>query len=167
VLGTLPEGEAPGPVFRTRLDRARALAAADPGLQVAVLGGVTRPGAPPEGVVGTRYLREAGLCPRRMVAETRSRHTLENLREFRAALPAGEIDPRPVLLVTSRTHLARALRMAAGLGLAALPCAAEGPGGLRGAWRRLPAEAFLLHWYVVGSRFARLTRSRRMLARIS
>jgi hypothetical protein len=32
---------------------------------------------------------------------------------------------------------------------------------------RLLREAFLLHWYVVGRGFARLTRNRAMLARIS
>jgi len=166
VLGTrLTEGR-PGHAFRARLDRALALSAQQPSLEVVILGGVTAPGAPAEAAAGRRYLLAAGLAPDRIATEARSRHTLENLREFRAAFrPAG--GGPPLLLVTSRTHLARAMLMARGLGLPVLPCAAEeGRLPLR-AWRRLPAEAFLLHWYVVGRGFARATGNRRMLARIS
>lgn len=167
VLGTkLADGQ-PGHAFRARLDRVLALAARLPGLEVVVLGGATAPGAPSEAVAGRRYLLAAGLAPGRIVTEARSRHTLENLREFRAAFrPAASSGP-PVLLVTSRTHLARALLMARGLGLPALPCAAEAGRLPPREWRRLPAEAFLLHWYVVGRSFARMTGNRRMLARIS
>lgn len=153
VLGCRLEGDGPGAAFRARLDRARRLAAERPGLRVAVLGGATVLGAPAEGEAGLAYLRAAGLAPERLAAETRSRHTLENLREFRAGFLAeeggGGGGTRPILLVTGRSHLARAVAMAEGLGLAATGCAAEEMGrhGLLPACelRRLPAEAFLLH----------------------
>lgn len=166
VLGTKLVGGQPGHAFRARLDRALALSADQPGLGVVVLGGITAPGAPSEAAAGRRYLLAAGLAPDRIATEARSRHTLENLREFRAAFRPGGGGP-PLLLVTSRTHLARALLMARGLGLPILPCAAEDGRLPPREWRRLPAEAFLLHWYVVGRSFARATGNRRMLARIS
>lgn len=156
-------GTPPGPVFQGRLERARALALAQPALRIAVLGGATRPGAPAEAAFGIAWLRAAGIAPDRLVAEAWSRHTLENLREFRAAVPDRG---GPVILVSSRTHLARAAAMAEGLGLRVIPCAAE-PSL---TWRdlgRLPAEAFLLHWYLVGRAVAQVTRSHRMLARIT
>jgi uncharacterized SAM-binding protein YcdF (DUF218 family) len=72
-----------------------------------------------------------------------------------------------VVLVTSRRHLARAGRMARDLGIEHEPCAAED------GWRPTPAalasalaEAFYVHWYLAGRAFARLTRDRRMLARL-
>ena len=55
-----------------------------------------------------------------------------------------------------------------GLGLDIVPCAAEAGASPLPAreLRRLPVEAFLLHWYAVGRGFATLTRNRAMLRRI-
>ncbi len=160
VLGTRLRHGSPGCAFLLRLDRAASLSARLPG-PVAVLGG----GRPAEADAGLAYLLERGLPPARLLAERRSRHTLENLRELRARIAPGAV---PMLLVTNRSHLARALLMAAGLGFCAQPRAAEPSGGMPAReWLRLPAEAFLLHWYVVGRGFARLTRNRRMLRRIA
>lgn len=155
VLGTALDGTRPGPAFAARLDRARTLAEADLALRIAVLGG----GMPSEAEAGAAWLVAAGIAPGRILTETRSRHTLENLREFRDAVPEASA----ILLVTSRSHLARAVAMAEGFGLAVRPVAADDPVLLR----RLPVEAFLLHWYLVGRAFARVTRNRRMLARIA
>jgi uncharacterized SAM-binding protein YcdF (DUF218 family) len=167
VLGLrLPPGGEPCADFRARLDRAHALAARLEGLTVVLLGGPTTPGLPSEAEAGRRDLVAAGLAPARIAAEARSRHTLENLRNYRAAF-APAPPAAPDLLVTSRFHLARATLMARSLGLRHIPCAAEDR--LRPAPRlllRLGVEAFLVHWYVVGRGFARLTRNRGMLARI-
>lgn len=167
VLGSKLEGNHPGPAFQVRLDRTVAIALIQPAPRIVVLGGATAPGAPPEGLVGVAHLRAAGIPDARLAAETRSRHTLENLRAFRAGFLTGAADGG-ILLVTSRSHLARACAMAARLGLAVTPCAAESDFRLsaREAWRLL-MEAFLLHWYRVGRGFATLTRNRRMLRRIS
>lgn len=168
VLGLrLPPGAAPCPAFRARLDRARALAeecqAAAP--EVVVLGGVTRPGAPSEAEAGRRHLLAAGLDAARIGVEARSRHTLENLHNYRAAFGTGAA---PDLLVTSRFHLARAGLMARGLGLPHALCAAEERfSAAPRALPRLLREAFLLHWYLVGRACARLAGRRGMLARIS
>ncbi|HEX8375719.1 MAG TPA: ElyC/SanA/YdcF family protein, partial [Geminicoccaceae bacterium] len=98
-----------------------------------------------------------------IATEDTSRHTLENLLRYRAAFGGGG----RVVLVTSRAHLARAGLMARDLGIEHELCAAEP------VWRATPAalasalaEAAFTHWYVVGRAFARLTRNRRMLARI-
>jgi uncharacterized SAM-binding protein YcdF (DUF218 family) len=165
VLGAPLSGAEPGPAFRARLDRAAALATAHPGLCVAVLGGVSRRGAQAEAAVGLAHLAAAGLDPDRLLAEPRSRHTLENLSELRRARPEASV---ALLLVTSRSHLARAMAMAEGLGLNATPVAAETlPPPVWQALPRFLVEGFLLHWYLVGRGFARLTANRRMLSRIS
>lgn len=161
VLGNRLRIAAPGAVYRARLTRAARLAAADPGLVLVVLGGVTRAGLPSEAAAGRDLLIALGVAPQRIVIEDSSRHTLENLRAFRAHFASGA---RPDLLVTSRLHLARSLRMAEGLGLALLPCGAEDAARLQ--LLGLLREAFFLHWYRVGEAYAVATRNRAMLARI-
>jgi uncharacterized SAM-binding protein YcdF (DUF218 family) len=167
VLGErLPVGGQPGPGYRARLDRALALLAHAPTAEVVILGGRTGRSAPSEAEAGRRYLTERGLAPGRIAVEDASRHTLENLRRYRAAF--ADVDAGAVALVTSRFHLARASLTATGLGIRHVPCPAEDgwrPGPLEAA--RLLREAFLVHWYLVGSSYARLTGDRAMLARIA
>lgn len=156
----------PCAAFRARLDRAAALAARDSSLAIVLLGGATRPGLPAEAEAGRRHLLAAGLDPARLGTEARSRHTLENLRNFREAWGAAAA-VSPDLLITSRHHIARAVMMARGLGLAVAPCAAEERFRATPAMlARLALEAFFVHWYVVGRGFARLISHRGMLARI-
>ena len=154
----------PTAAYRARLDRARALAAQWPDLRLVLLGGRTGTGRITEAEAGRRMLVERGVAAGRIVLEHRSRHTLENLVHYRARL-AGD---GPPVLITSRFHLARASLLADGLGIAHLPCAAEErwqPG--IDVVRPLLMEALLIHWYITGRLFARLTGNRRMAARIS
>nr|WP_246523723.1 YdcF family protein [Neoroseomonas eburnea] len=161
VLGhRLLPGGAPSPDFIARLARALALAKAHPGAGVVVLGGRAAPGTPSEAEAGRDWLAARGLDAARIGLETRSRHTLENLRNHRDAPPAAG----PETLVTSRLHLHRAMLMARGLGLSPAPVAAED--NLRVALPRLLAEGFMVHWYVTGRLLARMLRRRRWLARI-
>lgn len=151
----------PGPLYRARLDRARRLLAAHPGTEVVVLGGRTRPGLPSEAQAGRDYLRARGEPIAAIRTEAESRHTLENLRLYRDGFPpAGR-----VVLVTNRFHLARAGLMAETLGIAHRLCAAET------GWRAMPGalvqEAVLVHWFLVGRTFCRVTGHTRMLARIT
>jgi uncharacterized SAM-binding protein YcdF (DUF218 family) len=152
--------------YRERLDHGAALLARTPGAEIVVLGGVTRPASPSEADMGKDYLvwRHA-VEAERIQCEVRSRHTLENLRFYRYG-PANR--RTAVALVTSRFHIARACLLARGLGLTVLPSPSDRGG--RCALRilaRLPWEAFLIHWYVVGRTFARVTRNDRMAGRIS
>ncbi len=157
VLGLrLEPGGLPTRRYCARLDRARHL----PVDTIILLGGQTRPDTPSESAAGRAWLIGQGESPARIAIEERSRHTLENLRCYRAD-HAGA----PAILVTSRFHLARAATMARAIGLTLVPCAAE-------ARRTIPPgqavkEAFLLTWFVVGSSFARWSGNARMLARVS
>ena len=149
------------PDFEARLARALGLATAYPAARVMVLGGRTSAGLPSEAEVGRAWLVAHGLDAARIGIETRSRHTLENLHNHRAA--AGSADPEA--LVTSRLHLHRAMLMARGLGLMLDPVAAEERARL--IRPRLLVEGFLVHWYLTGRALARLLRRWPWLARIA
>jgi len=167
VLGVqLSEDGSPVLEFQERLDHGAALLARANHGEIVVLGGVTRPASPSEADVGGDYLiRRHDVAAERIQRERRSHHTLENLRFYRYG-PANL--ERPVALVTSRYHMARACLMARGLGLAVLPSPSDrGPRGALRILGRLPWEALLIHWYVVGSTFARITGNDRMAKRIS
>ena len=149
-------------LYRERLERALALDG--PEGEFVLLGGRTRQDAPPEAWAGRIFLEARGVAAERIRLEDRSRHTLENFRLYRTQFPPVVSPP---LLVTSRFHLARASLMAAGLGIAHAPCAAE-QGFAQLFWDlpRLLREAFLVHWYLTGAWFARVSGHRRMAARI-
>jgi uncharacterized SAM-binding protein YcdF (DUF218 family) len=150
--------------YRARLDRARALWLR--GCRIVVLGGATSPGAISEADAGAAYLRARGVPADRLDTEARSRHTLENLLRYRERFPIAPAE-QP-LLVTSRFHLARTSLLAAGLGIAHTCCAAEDSRlPALGDLPRMLVEALLIHWYVTGRSFARLTGNKRMTARIT
>jgi uncharacterized SAM-binding protein YcdF (DUF218 family) len=162
VLGHRPDrGNQVSAAFRARLDRSRVLAARSPA-PIIVLGGATRPGMPTEAEIGAAYLVSHGVPSERILTEQGSRHTLENLRELRRTLAGLGPVGQPVL-VTSRVHLARAGQMAAFMGLALAPCAAED--------RYRPSlsillEAGLTHWYLTGRIVTQWTGSRHLARRI-
>lgn len=163
ILGGGLENGGPSSDFAARLQRGRDITGDS---RVILLGGVVRPGLRAESHVGRDWLVARGVDEDRIVVESRSRDTLENLRavrEFIAGCGHG-----PVVLVTSRYHLARASIMATGLGLAHIRCAAENRLNVtpRTMWR-MAVEAFLINWYVVGRGWGRLIRSERILARIT
>ncbi|HEY0522689.1 MAG TPA: YdcF family protein [Stellaceae bacterium] len=167
VLGMRSRRGVPERAYRARLDRALALSRSNPAARIIVLGGPTTEGQPSEAEIGRRYLIANGFPAARISIEDRSRHTLENLQEYRAAFPHPSAE-LPLLLVTSRFHLARAALLARGLGIEHVPCAAEE----RPCWTvrdmlLLAREAFFIHWYVVGRTYARLSGNRRMAARIT
>jgi len=155
----------PGPDYRARLARAAALHASHDAARIVILGGRTTPGQPSEAAAGAVFLQGRNVPAAAILLEDRSRHTLENLTLYRARFAANA---GPTALVTNRFHLARSSLLAAGLKIRHVRCAAEQS-------RRLPLrhvplmvfEALLIHWYITGRGFARLTGNRRMAARIS
>lgn len=166
VLGMRLKGGEVAAGYAARLDRAAALMAVNPACKALLLGGTTDAGPHSEALAGQRYLAARGVAPARLLLEDRSRHTLENLREARQLLAAGNFDPP--LLVTSRYHLARSAAIAEGLGLPHRLCAAEPELNLDApTMLRLLKESYHLHWYYTGKLWARLTGNRKMLARIS
>ncbi|GAA5513252.1 hypothetical protein Dcar01_01981 [Deinococcus carri] len=113
VLGAAQYAGRPSPAFQRRLDHALALYRAGGVGQVVVTGG-RRPGDPhSEGEVGAAYLSRRGIPRTALIAETRSRTTVENLRNARPLLLPGT----PVTLVTDEAHAPRALALARALGL--------------------------------------------------
>ena len=161
VLGHRLVDGGPSPDFAARLARALGLATAYPAARVMVLGGRAAAGLPSEAEVGRTWLVAHGLDAARIGIETRSRHTLENLHNHRAA----RRNVGPEALVTSRLHLHRAMLMARGLGLALDPVAAEERARL--IRPRLLVEGFLVHWYLTGRTLARVLRRWPWLARIA
>lgn len=115
VLGAAQYAGQPSPAFRRRLDHALKLYRAG-NVQTIVVTGGRRPGDPhSEGEVGVAYLRAQGVPEQALLAETRSRTTVENLRGARVLLPPGT----PVTLVTDEAHAPRALALARTLGFTA------------------------------------------------
>lgn len=115
VLGAAQYAGHPSPAFRRRLDHALALYQAG-GVRTVVVTGGRRPGDPySEGEVGVNYLHRRGIPRSALLAETRSRTTVENLRGARRLLLPGT----PVTLVTDEAHAPRALALARALGLSA------------------------------------------------
>jgi len=152
--------------YVARLDRAMVLWQQAGDSTIIILGGRTAPGARTEADAGAAWLRARGVPADRIDIEDRSRHTLENLQHYRERFPVRTAEQ--VLLVTSRFHLARSSMLAAGLGIPHSLCAAEA--SRLAAFRDLPrmlTEALLIHWYMTGRCFARLTGNQRMASRIS
>ena len=154
------------PDFAARLDRAAALWHARPPSDVILLGGGA-PDEPTEAEVARRALLARGLVPGASFhLESQSRDTLQNLRNAREML-AGQA-PRRVTLLSNRYHLARCALFAGQLGYDWELCAAEPRLPLRpGTLLRLAGEAFFVCWSDLGTRWARLIGSQRMLARVT
>ncbi|GAP64867.1 hypothetical protein MBSD_n0149 [Mizugakiibacter sediminis] len=150
--------------YAARLERARVLAAEGALDRLLLLGGDCGEGVS-EAAAGHAWLRARGLgADLPVLLEEASIDSLENLRHARSLLGTP---PPPVLLVTSRYHLARCAHLARGLGFEAAPCAAEPrlPRSPR-YLRRLLIESGYLMWIDVGSRWARLIGHHRMLDRL-
>lgn len=114
VLGAAQYNGHPSPLFRARLDVAARLYRVGGVARVVVSGGVGDGDRFSEGAVGRGYLVSRGLPPTRVLAETRSRSTLENLCFSRSLLGSG-----PLTLVTDEVHAPRAAALAQALGIEA------------------------------------------------
>lgn len=159
---------APDGDYRARLQTAARLFRAGGGAHILILGGRTGDAEITEADAGARLLRSLpGGETLHLSLERASGDTLTNLRNVRALL-AGK--PRePVVLITNRYHLARVGQMAGSLGLVFRRCAADSAAAslrLAALWR-WPLEAFYVTWFATGKGWARLTRNRRMLSRVT
>lgn len=150
--------------FEARLERAATLWRQAP-RQVILLGGGA-PGAPTEAELARLGLLARGIdAP--LLLEDRSRDTFQNLRNARELLRLGGLGPR-VTLLSSRYHLARCALIARQLGMQPELCAAEADFRWRpGPLLRIAGEAAYLCWSDLGTRWARLTGHRRLLARVA
>ena len=129
VLGAAQYNGHPSPAFQRRLDHALNLYRQGGVKRVVVAGGVGEGDRFSEGEVGVKYLARHGIPKARLLAETSSRSTLENLTNTRPYLNG------PVTLVTDEVHATRALALARGLGLDAsmssVPLASTGEAAAR------------------------------------
>ena len=115
VLGAAQYAGRPSPAFQRRLNHALALYRGGGVQQIVVTGG-RRPNDPfSEGEVGTAYLNQHGVPTGALLAETRSRTTIENLRYARTML----LPHTPITLVTDEAHAPRALALARAIGIEA------------------------------------------------
>jgi uncharacterized SAM-binding protein YcdF (DUF218 family) len=154
--------------FAARMDRAVLVARDHPPQRFVLLGGGARDELT-EAELAREGLHSRGLdraLPLQL--ESQSRDTLQNLRNARAMLASPEAGAPRVTLLSNRYHLARCALFARQLGLEWELCAAEPrlPRGVTTAWR-LVGEAAYVCWIDLGTRWARLIRHRRMLARVT
>ncbi|PYE52870.1 YdcF family protein [Deinococcus yavapaiensis] len=113
VLGAAQYNGHPSPAFERRLRHALDLYRAGGVKRIVVSGGVGKGDRFSEGAVGVKFLRSQGVPERVLIAETRSRSTLENLRNSKPYLTGA------VTLVTDEVHATRALALAKAVGLKA------------------------------------------------
>ncbi|MFZ5657466.1 MAG: YdcF family protein [Pseudomonadota bacterium] len=152
--------------FQARLDRAVNLWRDRAPRHVVLLGGGAQ-GEPTEAEIARDALLARGLSPDApLQLESASRDTLQNLRNARQML--GDAVRERVTLLSNRYHLARCALFARQLGFDVELCAAEPrlPMHPR-SWLRLAGEAAYVCWVDIGTRWARLTRNQRMLARVT
>lgn len=153
--------------FRQRVARLVILLRQSSRRMTILLGGTLPGQSVSEAQAAADQLRTADVADQtQLILEQKSQHTLENLRNARQLL--GEIGDLRCTLISSRYHLARCQAIATSLGFNAVTCAAEEY--LANNWRtllHLTREACLLTWFHTGRGWARITRNRRMLERVS
>jgi uncharacterized SAM-binding protein YcdF (DUF218 family) len=152
--------------FDARLDRAAALWRERRQADFILLGGGA-PDEPSEAEVARSALLARGVADGASLRlEAESRDTLQNLRNARSLLPHD--GARRVTLLSNRYHLARCALFARQLGYDWELCAAEPrlPMAPSTLWR-IAAEAYFVCWTDLGTRWARLIGSQRMLARVT
>jgi hypothetical protein len=153
--------------FEARLERAATLWRQAPSRRVVLLGGGA-PGGPTEAELARLGLLARGIDPGApFLLEDRSRDTFQNLHNARELLRGAGLGVE-VTLLSSRYHLARCALIARQLGMQPELCAAEPAFRWRpSSLLRVAGEAAYVCWSDLGTRWARLTRHRRLLARVS
>jgi len=130
-----------------------------------LLGGDTG-GPMSEAQAGREYLERRGFALSHLHLEEKSKNTLENLKNARRMIALWQ--GRLVIIVSNRYHLLRCGVLADSLGFSYRLCASEGRFRCDVATvKKCLNEAFFLHWFYTGKYWARLTRNRRMLDRIT
>jgi uncharacterized SAM-binding protein YcdF (DUF218 family) len=153
--------------YRLRLDKASELINRTQIDRLLLLGGPSNDGDMSEAKAGLRYLNTQGIEKwGKIHLEERSCNTLENLRNAREMLLAEQVTR--VTLITNRYHLARCSMIANSLGMQHVLCPAETDCRITPQIiGRLIPEALYILWFNTGKTWARLTRNRRMLRRVT
>jgi uncharacterized SAM-binding protein YcdF (DUF218 family) len=119
VLGAAVRGEQPSPVFRERIDHGIDLFRSGQVKWLFLTGGRPRHIARPESEVAKTYAIAHGVPEDRILVETQSHNTYQNLYYAQEVLRARGLER--LLVVSDPYHLRRALLMAHDLGLQAEP----------------------------------------------
>jgi uncharacterized SAM-binding protein YcdF (DUF218 family) len=152
--------------YASRLDKAREWLISYPESEIIILGGRTENSTISEAQAGMDYLLSQGITESKILIEDHSLHTLENMQKARALLSG--LDNKQVILITNRYHLARSQALAKGVGVEHSLCAAEETLKLTlDTILLLFKEAYLLHWYYVGTGWSLWTNNKKMLRRIT
>jgi uncharacterized SAM-binding protein YcdF (DUF218 family) len=117
VLGAAQYNGRPSPVYEARLRHAVALFKAGVAPVLVVTGGKQPGDETTEAAAGRAYALRAGVPDSAILVEDESRTTLQSLHAVAAMLKAA--DTTTVVLVSDRTHMLRALRIAGDEGLTA------------------------------------------------
>jgi len=119
ILGAAVEGDAPSPVFRERIEHGIELYRQGIVRNLLFTGGSSGDGEYAEAEVGRKYAIAHGVNPADIRVETVSRITEENLIH---SIPIGEqAGYQTYTIVSDPLHMKRAMKLAAGLGMDAVP----------------------------------------------
>ncbi|WP_340401546.1 YdcF family protein [Paenibacillus sp. FSL H8-0079] len=119
ILGAAVEGDNPSPVFRERIEHGIELYRQGTVRNLLFTGGSSGDGEHTEAEVGRKYAIAHGVDPADIRVETESRITEENLIH---SIPIGEqADYETYTIVSDPLHMKRAMKLAAGLGMDAVP----------------------------------------------
>jgi len=167
VLGKKLEDNLPDSEYIDRLNRAKQVMKdnLNININIYILGGMTGSANIAESDAGKSTLLKFGVNHERIFVEKKSKHTLENLKNFYAL--SGD-KSQEILLVTNRYHMARSIMMAKGFKINALSCPAESSFSYTFSnMGKIVVEAFFINFYLAGKYWATLTNSNRILDRIS
>ena len=118
VLGAAAYDRNPSPVFKERIRHGIALYKRGLAGHLLFTGGFGNGARYSESQVARSYALKQGVPAQAILIETRSRTTRQNLQQARALMQANGY--RRALIVSDPLHMARALRLARGLGIDAL-----------------------------------------------
>lgn len=164
ILGRKLTNNQPDKDYRLRLNRALTIVTHKANMEIHILGGITGNSTISESRAGQHYLENKKIKTKHINIEEMSCDTLDNMKQLKANT---SIATRNITLITNRYHMARANILARGFGFIVHRCVAEDSLSLGIVFTtKLLAETFFLHWYLSGRIYAKLTRNKRMLARI-
>ncbi|MGE6574850.1 YdcF family protein [Paenibacillus xylanexedens] len=119
ILGAAVAGDNPSPVFRERIEHGIELYHQGTVRNLLFTGGSSGDGEHTEAEVGQKYAIAHGVDPADIRIETKSRITEENLVN---SIPIGEqAGYQTYTIVSDPLHMKRAMKLAAGLGMDAVP----------------------------------------------
>lgn len=139
ILGNRLADGKPSPTLMARLEKARELYDAKLASYFVLSGGVLDDEETSEAQVMKTYLLEQGMPDKRLILETQSTSTIDNL--YYSKLLIDSLNCETVYLVTSKSHLCRAMMIAERCGVEAIGVPAEMAGSLPEIWLEYAFEA--------------------------